>query len=248
MDFLDRFEAASSAGFTGVEFLFPYKYTIEDLKSRLQRYGLLQVLHNMPPGDWEAGERGLASLPDRVQEFRESVDVAIEYASALECPQVHCMLGIKPEGVSEQQLLETLLPNLAFAADKLKSVGVKLLIEAINTTDMPGYYLNTSKQAMSIIEQVESDNVFFQYDIYHMQMMEGRLAATIERLLPNIPHMQLADTPGRHEPGTGEINYPWLFGHLDRIGYEGWIGCEYFPQGNTAAGLGWFKAATRDCP
>ena len=239
-DFLDRFAAAAKDGFAGVEYLFPYAFEKDALAEALQANGLTQVLHNMPAGDWDAGERGMACLPDRVDEFQESVGTAIDYAEALGCKQLHVMAGLRPEGVDAAKLDETYVENLRFAAAKTKEAGITLLIEAINTIDIPDYYLSTSAQAFAVMETVGSDNLFFQYDIYHMQIMEGDLAPTLEANLDKIAHLQLADTPGRHEPGTGEINYPFLFDHLDRIGYAGWIGCEYKPATTTAEGLGWF--------
>lgn len=238
--FLDRFKAAANAGFTGVEYLFPYDFDKKDLADRLAANGLTQVLHNLPAGDWAAGERGIAILPDRVEEFRAGVDQAIAYATALGCDQLNCLAGIAPADADPAALHATFAGNLTYAAERLKDAGIRLLIEAINTRDIPGFYLNGTQQAVDIIAETGSDNLFVQYDIYHMQIMEGDLAPTIEANLDLIPHIQLADTPGRHEPGTGEINYPFLFEFLDRIGYQGWIGCEYKPAGETAAGLDWF--------
>jgi len=242
-DFLDRFGSAAAAGFKGVEYLFPYAFSASDISQRLKDGGLKQVLFNLPAGDWDAGDRGIGCLPDRVGEFREGVDKAIEYAGALGCGQVNCLAGIAPDGAKEGALRETFVGNLRYAAAKLQAAGIKLLIEPINVFDIPGFYLNHTNQALDIIAEVGSDNLFLQYDIYHMQRMEGELAATIERNLANIAHMQLADNPGRHEPGTGEINYQFLFGHIDRIGYDGWIGCEYKPAAGTVAGLGWLATA-----
>ncbi|WP_371347520.1 2-oxo-tetronate isomerase [Ancylobacter sp. IITR112] len=242
--FLDRFEKAAAAGFTGVEYLFPYDFAVEELVAKLKANNLKQVLHNLPAGNWGAGERGIAILPERVDEFRAGVDKAIEYATALGCPQVNILAGIVPAGADRELLHNTFVNNLKFAAPKIKEAGLKLLIEPINTRDIPGFFLNYTKQAKAIIEEVGSDNLFIQYDIYHMQIMEGDLARTIEANLAQIAHIQLADNPGRNEPGTGEINYPFLFRHLDAIGYEGWVGCEYKPKGDTAAGLGWLKELT----
>lgn len=241
VDFLDRFAAAAAAGFKGVEYLFPYAFAADEIAARLKDNGLTQVLFNLPAGDWDAGERGIACLPDRVDEFRGGVDKAIEYADALGCKQVNCLAGIAPAGASGPELRQTFISNLQFAVAKLKAAGIKLLIEPINVFDIPGFYLNRTNQALELIAEVESDNLYIQYDIYHMQRMEGELAATIERNLANIAHIQLADNPGRHEPGTGEINYRFLFQHLDAIGYGGWIGCEYKPAGETVAGLGWLS-------
>ena len=242
VDFLDRFDAAADAGFKGVEYLFPYDYPAGEIAERLERRGLTQVLHNLPPGDWGAGERGIACLPDRVGEFQDGVGQALEYATALGCPRLNCLAGITPEGADPDTVQSTFVENLAFAARKLKEAGIKLLIEPINTRDIPGIYLCRTQQALDAIAASGSDNVALQYDIYHMQIMEGDLAPTIERHLASIDHFQLADNPGRHEPGTGEINYPFLFGFIDGLGYDGWIGCEYKPAGDTVAGLEWAES------
>ena len=241
VDFLDRFEAAARVGFKGVEYLFPYDYGKEQLVEKLKSNNLVQALHNLPAGDWAAGERGIACLPDRVGEFQEGVGKAIEYATALGCEQVNCLVGLAPEGVAPDKLRETFVSNLKFAAAKLGDAGVKLIIEAINTQDMPGFYLNGTQQALSIIEEVGSSNLAYQYDVYHMQIMEGNLARTIQDNLDIINHIQVADNPGRHEPGTGEINYTFLFDFLDKVGYKGWVGCEYVPADTTIEGLGWVK-------
>ena len=240
-DFLDRFDAAAKAGFKGVEYLFPYAYPKEQLVERLQQNRLTQVLHNLPAGDWAKGERGIACLPGRESEFQDGVGRAIEYATALGCKQLNCLAGITPEDVPTDRARETFIANLKFAAAKLGDAGIRLLIEPCNTRDIPGFYLNRSHEALEIIREARSSNLFLQYDIYHMQVMEGDLAPTIERNLSSIKHMQLADNPGRNEPGTGEVNYPFLFGFIDRLGYDGWIGCEYKPKAGTVAGLGWIK-------
>lgn len=241
-EFPDRFEAAAKAGFRAVEYLFPYAYPKEQLAERLARLGLTQVLHNLPAGDWAKGERGIAALPDRVGEFQDGVGKAIDYARTLGCTQLNCLAGIRPDGVPAEKIRETLVSNLRFAADKLKAAGIRLLVEAINTRDIPGFYVCGTQQTLDLIDATGSDNIFVQYDIYHMQRMEGELAATMEKHLPRIAHIQLADNPGRNEPGTGEINYPFLFALLDRIGYGGWIGCEYKPRTTTTEGLGWYRA------
>ena len=237
--FLGRFERAARAGFTAVEFLFPYAWPAAEIEARLDAHGLQLVLHNLPAGDWDAGERGIACHPDRVEEFRAGVDRAIAYATALGVPQLNCLAGKAPSGVDAAALRRTLVDNLRFAAAALQRAGLKLLIEPINTYDIPGFYLNRTAQAVDLLDEVGAANAFVQYDIYHAQRMEGELAATIERHLARIAHVQLADNPGRHEPGTGEIHYPFLFAHLDRLGYAGWIGCEYKPAAATEAGLGW---------
>jgi hydroxypyruvate isomerase len=240
-DFLDRFDAAANAGFAAVEYIGPYDHAPEVVAARLKKNGLTQALFNLPPGDWGKGERGIAVLPDRIEEFRAGVDKAITYAHALGCGQVNCLAGIAPQGVAPAKLEEIFVQNLAFAAKRLKEAGVKLLIEPINTRDIPGFFVTTSRQGLELIDAVGSDNLYLQYDIYHMQVMEGDLARTIEKHLGRIAHVQIADNPGRNEPGTGEINYPFLYEHLDRIGYAGWVGAEYRPKAGTEAGLGWFK-------
>jgi len=241
LEFTERFAAAARAGFRGVEYLFPYPYAKERLAEELAKHKLQQVLHNLPAGDWAAGERGIACHPERRGEFQEGVGRAIEYAQALGCKQLNCLAGIAPQGVSIDQVRKTFVDNLAFAAKPLADAGIRLLIEPINTRDIPGFFLNGTKQALSIMDDVGSANVFLQYDVYHMQIMEGDLAPTIQRHLARIPHLQIADNPGRNEPGTGEINYPFLFQFLDNLGYEGWIGCEYKPKTSTVEGLGWLK-------
>jgi hydroxypyruvate isomerase len=240
VDFLERFGAAAQAGFKGVEYLFPYPYEKTQLADQLGKHKLVQALHNLPAGDWGKGERGIACLPDRVAEFQDGVGKAIEYAQALGCKQLNCLAGITP-AVGAQKAHETFVANMKFAAEKLSAVGIRLLIEPINTRDIPGFFLCHTKQALDVIAEVGSSNLWLQYDIYHMQIMEGDLAPTIEKNLGRIAHLQLADNPGRHEPGTGEINYPFLFKFIDQLGYEGWIGCEYKPAASTTAGLGWVK-------
>ncbi|WBS00519.1 hydroxypyruvate isomerase [Pseudoduganella sp. SL102] len=239
--FLERFKAAADAGFKGVEYLFPYPFAKEELAAQLEQHGLTQVLHNLPAGNWEQGERGIACHPDRVEEFRQGVDRAIEYATALRCRTVNCLVGIAPAGVTEDVLRQTVVDNLAYAAAKLKEAGIRLLIEPINTYDIPGFYLSRTEQALRILDEVGSDNLFVQYDVYHAQRTEGELGATLTRHLGRIGHIQVADNPGRNEPGTGEINYGWLFRHIDKLGYDGWIGCEYKPAGDTREGLRWLQ-------
>ncbi|WP_128000832.1 hydroxypyruvate isomerase [Piscinibacter defluvii] len=243
--FLDRFERAARAGFGSVEFLFPYAHTPGEVAARVQGNRLKVVLHNLPAGDWEAGERGIACLPDRVDEFRAGVGKAIEYATVLGAPQLNCLAGKVPLGAGEESLRKTFVANLRYAAAELKKANLKLLIEPINTYDIPGFYLNRTAQAISVIDEVGADNLFLQYDIYHAQRSEGELAATMEKHLARIAHIQVADNPGRHEPGTGEINYAFLFKRLDQLGYRGAIGCEYKPASTTEAGLGWLEQARR---
>jgi len=242
LPFLERFAAAAEAGFKGVEYLFPYAFDADALAEQLDRHRLVQVLHNLPAGDWEGGERGIACLPGRETEFRDGVGRAIEYARVLGCDQLNCLAGIAPAGADDDAVRAVLVDNLRFAAARLKEAGIRLLVEPVNTRDIPGFYLNRTDQAIALIDDVGSDNLFLQYDIYHAQRMEGEIGNTIATYLARIGHIQLADNPGRGEPGSGEINYPWLFRHIDRLGYEGWIGCEYKPATTTQAGLGWIEA------
>ena len=227
--------------FKGVEFLFPYDYEADDLAARLKANGLHQVLFNLPAGNWAVGERGIAIYPNTVREFREGVPRAIRYAKALGCTQLHCLAGTAPVGAEHRTMRKTYLENLSFAAQALADEGLTLLIEAINTRDIPTYFLDTTAKAADIIESVGAPNLRLQYDVYHMQVMEGDLAPTISKYLKHIAHVQIADTPGRHEPGTGEINYPFIFDHLDRSGYRGWVGCEYRPRTSTYDSLKWFR-------
>lgn len=233
--FLDRFAEAARFGFRGVEFMFPYDVPEHEIADRLRAHRLTQVLFNLPPGDWAAGERGIAALPGRTGEFRESVERALTYARATGCTKLHCLAGI----ASGDAAREIYIANLRFAAEAVGKHGIELLIEPINTRDIPGYFLTGTDQALDIIAETGAGNVRLQYDCYHMQIMQGDLAPTLERHLQSIGHVQVADTPGRHEPGTGEINYPFLFEHLDRIGYNGWVGCEYRPKAATTDGLSW---------
>ncbi|MCW5719375.1 MAG: hydroxypyruvate isomerase [Bauldia sp.] len=241
VEFLDRFAAAAKDGFTGVEYLFPYDFPKETVAEKLKANGLEQVLHNLPAGNWGGGERGIGCLPDRVDEFKAGVATAIDYATTLGCKQVNCLAGIAPDGVPADVLKATLVSNLKYAAAELKQAGIRLLLEAINTRDIPGFFVNKSAQAIAIMDEVGSDNLFLQYDFYHMQIMEGDLTPTFKRLKDRIAHVQIADNPGRNEPGTGEINYDFLFGMLDAEGYAGWVGAEYRPKAGTTAGLGWMK-------
>ena len=242
VDFLDRFRLARESGFQGVEYLFPYAWAPEQLGQALEANGLFQVLFNMPPGDWDAGDRGLACLPDRVEEFRAGVDESIRYARALNCHQVNCLAGLLPANANESEAWDTLISNVKYAAEKLREADINLCLEAINSrVDMPGFFLDNSARVMQVIESVDADNVKLQYDVYHMQIMEGDLIRTLECLLPWIGHIQIADNPGRHQPGTGEINFSRLFEALDTTGYQGWVGAEYHPDGTTLASLEWFR-------
>jgi len=245
LPFMQRFEAAAKAGFKAVEYLFPYAFDKKELTAALRANGLQQVLHNLPAGNWEGGERGIACHPDRVGEFREGVGMAIDYASALGCPKLNCLLGKLPQGVSADEARKTAVENLRFAARELQGAGIMLLVEPVNHFDIPGFFLTRTDQALAILDEVGSTNLLLQYDIYHAQRMEGELAATLTKNMARIGHIQLADNPGRGEPGTGEINYPWLFKHIDAAGYTGWIGCEYKPRGETVEGLGWRTALPR---
>ncbi|MDA7414772.1 hydroxypyruvate isomerase [Xenophilus arseniciresistens] len=237
--FMQRFEAAARAGFEAVEYLFPYGFERHELLAALRANGLRQVLHNLPAGNWEAGERGIACHPDRIDEFREGVTQAIAYAAALDCPRLNCLAGKRPAHVSAEQAQATLVQNLRFAARALQAEGITLLVEPINSYDIPGFFLTRTDQALALLEEVGSPNLRIQYDIYHAQRTEGEIGQTLARHLPRIGHIQLADNPGRGEPGTGELNYPWLFRHIDALGYEGWIGCEYKPRARTEDGLAW---------
>lgn len=237
--FLDRFAAARKAGFEGVEFLFPYEFPAAELRTRLKGEGLTQALFNMPPGDWAKGERGMASLPGRQAEFRESLKKALDYAAALDCRQIHCMAGLQPAGANLTTATAVYAANLAWAAEQAHPAGVRLVIEPINHRDMPGYFLNTQAQGAAIIEAIGSDRVGLQFDVYHVQITEGDITKRMEQYMPIIGHMQIADVPARNEPGTGEIGWSYVFRRMDELGYKGWVGCEYRPAGETVAGLGW---------
>lgn len=241
VDFLDRFERAAKVGFKGVEFLFPYEWDKNELQERLQKYHLEMVLHNLPAGNWSVGERGLACLPDRAGEFQEGVGHAIEYATALKCGRVNCLAGIPPVTVPDEKKWETLVSNVRFAAEETQKAGVMLVVEAINSQDIPGFYLSTTKQVLALLKAADHPNAHIQYDIYHMQIMEGNLTKTIGENIERIGHMQLADVQGRHEPGTGEINFDHIFRFVDGLSYDGWIGCEYNPSKTTEESLSWLK-------
>ena len=239
--FLDRFAAAAAAGFKGVEFLFPYDHPAAEVRARLDDAGLTLALFNMPPGDWAAGERGTAGLPGREGEFRDGVRRAIEYAGALGCPLLHCMAGLVPPGAVPGANFAAYVANVAWAAERTAAAGLRLVLEPINQRDMPGYVLNTTGQAAGIIEALGRHRVGLQFDLYHCQITEGDLTRHMEALMPVIAHMQIADVPGRHEPGTGEINWANVLPLMDKLGYTGWVGCEYRPAGSTVAGLHWMS-------
>ena len=237
--FLERFAAAREAGFEAVEFLFPYAFEAGRIADALGENGLSLVLHNLPAGDWDAGERGIACQPDRVSDFRAGVSRAIRYATALKCPRLNCLAGLLAAGADADEARRTLVANLRYAADALADADIALVLEPVNTRDVPGFFVNRTSQALAVMDEVGSDNLKLQFDIYHTQVMEGDLMPSIEKNLGRIGHLQVADNPGRHEPGTGEINYPFLFDRIDALGYAGWIGCEYRPRGATEAGLDW---------
>jgi hydroxypyruvate isomerase len=241
-DFADRFALAAEAGFRGVECQFPYDFDEGELRRRLRNSGLAQVLINLPAGNWHAGDRGIACHPDRRDEFKASIVQGIRFAAALECPQVHVLAGIVADNLSADEVRNVYIDNLVFAADSFKAEGIRLLIEPINNHDVPGYFLTGTRQALDIIAATGSDNIALQYDVYHMHIMEGDTVETIKRHLAAIAHVQISDSPGRHEPGTGEIDYPTLLGALDELGFEGWVGCEYIPATSTYEGLGWAQA------
>ncbi len=239
LPFLDRFAAAGRAGFKAVEFLFPYDHPATEIRRRLDDNGLSLALFNMPPGDWAAGERGIACLPGRETEFREGVKQAIEYAHALGSPLLHCMAGIVPEDAQFGVPGNLYCTRIAWAGEQTHAAGIKLVLEPINHRDMPRYALHTTAQAAGVIAALGKDRVGLQFDLYHCQITEGDLTTHMQALMPIIAHMQCADVPGRHEPGTGEIAWEFVFAQVDRLGYRGWIGCEYRPTGETISGLGW---------
>lgn len=241
LPFLERFGAAARAGFGAVEFVSPYEHPAEEVARAARDAHVEVAVFNLPAGDWGRGDRGMACDPGRDAELREGVLRALDYAGALGCTRLHCMAGIRPAGVDEGALRAAYLTSLRFAGSALAARGLTLLVEGINTRDMPGYYLSTSRQAFELMDAAGVPNLYYQYDVYHMQIMEGDLAATLERRIGRIGHVQIADPPGRHEPGTGEVNFGFLLRHLDRIGYRGWVGCEYRPRAGTEAGLSWME-------
>jgi hydroxypyruvate isomerase len=241
LPFLERFAAAARAGFRAVEYQYPYEWSAGDVAAAARDAGLPVILHNMPQGDAARGERGTACLAGREQRFREDLERAIDYARAARCPSLHLMAGVVPAGADPAALHETYVSNLKFSARRLAGEGMRALIEPLSDRTVANCFLRSSAQAARVLDEVRAANVLLQYDLFHMQLMEGNLALTIERLLPRIGHLQIADVPGRHEPGTGEINFEFLFAHIDRLGYAGWIGCEYNPLGDTREGLKWAK-------
>jgi len=240
--FMERFGAAAQAGFKAVEFLFPYDHPAEEIAQQLNANQLENVLFNMPPGDWNAGERGIASLPGREPEFREGVAKALAYAKTLCTPRLHVMAGLLPEGSNRAERRKTYVDNLRYACAEAAKAGIEVLIEPINTRDIPSYFLNTQADAHAIREEVGAPNLKVQMDFYHVQIVEGDIEMKVRRYLPHIGHIQIASVPRRNEPDTGEVNYAYLFRLLDELGYEGWLGCEYRPAEGTVEGLGWMKA------
>jgi len=239
--FLDRFAAAAKGGFRGVEILFPYANEAAELRARLDAHGLEQVLFNAPPGDWEKGERGLASLPGREQDFRRSIERGLEYARVLGNRCMHAMAGLVAPGDDRARHRAAYVANLAWAAREAASIGVTVVIEPINTRNIPGYFLNRQEEAHAVCAEAGEPNLKVQMDLFHCQIVEGDLATRIRRHIAGVAHMQIAGVPERHEPDTGEVNYPYLFRLLDELGYAGWIGCEYHPRAGTSEGLGWLK-------
>lgn len=237
--FLERFGAAARAGFQAVEFQFPYDFKAEEIAQAAEQAGVQMVLHNVPAGDWRAGDRGIAADPGRVSAFREGVPVALAYAKTLGVKRLNVLAGVLAPGVSHEQAYRTLVDNVRWAAPLMAEAGVRLLVEPINNKDIPGFVLNTATDGLRLISDAGVGNVWLQYDAYHMQRMQGELTQTVRDHLSKIGHIQIADTPGRHEPGTGEINYTWWLKALDDMGYRGWVGCEYVPLKSTQEGLGW---------
>jgi 2-dehydrotetronate isomerase len=245
--FLDRFAAAAQDGFEAVEFLFPYDYPAAEIKARLDGAALVQALFNAPPGNWAAGERGTASLPGREDEFRRGIDTALEYARVLGNRKIHVMAGLVASEASRQAQRELYLKHLEYAARAASADGIDVLIEPINTRDMPGYLLNRQDDAQAICAEVGASNLRVQFDCYHCQIVEGDLAVKLKRDIARIGHIQVAGVPERHEPDSGELNYPWLLDLIDELGYAGWIGCEYRPRAGTSAGLGWIRPWVTPC-
>ncbi len=237
--FIERFAAAAKAGFKAVEFMFPYEYPVEKLNGELDAGKLQLVLFNLPAGDWAGGDRGLAVNPARRDEFRAGVQKAITYATALGVKQINCLVGKKVPDVPEKAQRECMVENLRYAADQLAAHEINLLVEPINFRDMPGFFLNTTAQVLDVMNEVDRPNVYLQFDIYHAQRVEGELIGTLRSQLARIGHIQIADNPGRHEPGTGEINYRFVFAEIDNSGYGGYVGLEYIPEKGTVPGLGW---------
>ena len=238
--FLDRFEAAARAGFDAVEFLFPYEHPPEAIAERLRANGLTQALFNLPPGDFAKGERGLAALPERLDELKAGVDTALRYAEATGVARLHLMAGLAPH--DDAKAAEAYRRAVAWTAERLGAAGLDLVLEPINTRNMPGYFLNDFGQAADLIRALALPNLKLQFDLYHCQILHGDVTMRLRALMPIIGHVQTASVPERHEPGTGEMNDAFLFDELDRLGYAGFVGCEYIPAADTVAGLGWLTA------
>lgn len=241
-DFCDRFAAAAEAGFSAVELQFPYAFAADELAARKEQAGVELVLLNTPPGNADRGERGLAALPGREREFADAFARALSYAEALSCPRIHVMAGLVPEGADPTSCRDTFIANLRMAAEKAAAQGVTILIEPINPTDMPGYFLSRQKDAHAIARETGADNIAVQMDLYHCGMSEGDVASQILHYWGGVGHFQFAGVPGRHEPDTGAMDYGALFAMIDNLGYDGWCGAEYFPANGTLEGLGWMKA------
>jgi hydroxypyruvate isomerase len=239
--FIERLDRAAATGFDGIEFLFPYDEDVSAIRDSLDRNQLIQVLFNLPAGDFAGGERGIANDPERIDEFRDGVSRAIEIAGVLDCAKLNCLSGLARHDISYERQWETLVENLRYAAERTDSAGITQLVEPINTFDMPGFMVSSTSQGRKLLDDVSHPNLKIQYDVYHMQRMEGELTATIRANLDQIAHIQIADNPGRHEPGTGEINFDFLLAEIDRMDYDGWVSLEYVPRGTTEESLGWLE-------
>lgn len=239
--FLDRFAAAAGQGFEAVEFMFPYDHAPAAVAAAARDAGIQVVLFNAPPGDWQAGERGLAALPERRREFRAAIARAFDYAAALNCPRIHVVAGVQPPGLDRRAMEACYMDNLAWAAEQASGIGVTLMIEPINRRDIPGFFLSDFDFAQQVVEEIAAPNLRLQFDIYHAQIIHGDISRRLERQMPWIGHVQIANPPDRREPGNGEINYPFIFERLDALGYDGWVGCEYRPENSTVDSLGWIR-------
>ncbi|WP_273285906.1 2-oxo-tetronate isomerase [Reinekea forsetii] len=244
VDFMDRFQAASAAGFDAVEYLFPYAFSAQDIRAQLQKHGLVQALFNAPPGDWAAGERGIACIPGREEEFRAGIATALEYAKILGNTRLHVMAGLMPDNIDQALATETYVSNLRYAAQQVKEAGLTILVEPINDIDMPGYFVNYQEDGAALIDEIDEPNVRLQFDFYHCQMMQGNVLSTFRKLRAYVDHVQIAGVPNRHEPDVGELNYRYLLAELDKDGYAGFVGCEYKPLAGTVDGLHWINKLT----
>ncbi|ATX77624.1 2-oxo-tetronate isomerase [Reinekea forsetii] len=244
VDFMDRFQAASAAGFDAVEYLFPYAFSAQDIRAQLQKHCLVQALFNAPPGDWAAGERGIACIPGREEEFRAGIATALEYAKILGNTRLHVMAGLMPDNIDQALATETYVSNLRYAAQQVKEAGLTILVEPINDIDMPGYFVNYQEDGAALIDEIDEPNVRLQFDFYHCQMMQGNVLSTFRKLRAYVDHVQIAGVPNRHEPDVGELNYRYLLAELDKDGYAGFVGCEYKPLAGTVDGLHWINKLT----